>query len=181
MLEGFVVGGEGEKGAEDFLDAPARAAVSDAEAAFTRALDELKDAPSTAAAFCHEGVSFAVAGPPARTDAAEVARPVGRELHRPDHLLSAPVDQPRPLDATQRRTPEALRGERPPRARQQQRQFAANRMTDRREEADVAGRQAIAAHHEDVLDVVAGLRRGGVAVVGARGRRLHRHQQPGDR
>ncbi len=59
MLEGFVVGGEGEKGAEDFLDAPARAAVSDAEAAFTRALDELKDAPSTAAAFCHEGVSFA--------------------------------------------------------------------------------------------------------------------------
>lgn len=40
------------------LDPVARRAVEEAEAGFARAFQELKDAPSTAAAFFHEGVSF---------------------------------------------------------------------------------------------------------------------------
>jgi hypothetical protein len=58
-LESLVLGGEGEPGPETLLDAPARGAVAEAEAGFARGFAELKDAPSTSAAFRHEGVSFA--------------------------------------------------------------------------------------------------------------------------
>ena len=54
-----VLGGEDGIGPETLLDSAARRAVTEAEAGFARAFGELKDAPSTAAAFFHEGVSFA--------------------------------------------------------------------------------------------------------------------------
>ena len=53
-----VLGGEDGIDPASLLDAASRRAAEEAEADFARALEELKDAPSTAAAFFHEGVSF---------------------------------------------------------------------------------------------------------------------------
>jgi hypothetical protein len=58
-LPGVVVGGDDGLVPETLLDATARDAAGTAETAFARRLAELKDAPSAAAAFRHEGVSFA--------------------------------------------------------------------------------------------------------------------------
>jgi hypothetical protein len=53
-----VLGGEDDIDPATLLDPVARRAVEEAETGFARAFQELKDAPSTAAAFFHEGVSF---------------------------------------------------------------------------------------------------------------------------
>ena len=54
-----VVGGEDGLAPESALDADARRAIRAAEEAFHEAMDELKDAPSTVAAFRHDEVAFA--------------------------------------------------------------------------------------------------------------------------
>ncbi|HEY6546901.1 MAG TPA: hypothetical protein VI589_03310, partial [Vicinamibacteria bacterium] len=53
-----VLGGEDGIDPESLLDRAARQAVAETEAMFARTLEELKDAPSAAAAFQHEGVAF---------------------------------------------------------------------------------------------------------------------------
>lgn len=58
-LAAIALGGEGEPAPEELLDGPARAAAAEAEGAFARSLEALKAAPSTAAAFRHDGVPFA--------------------------------------------------------------------------------------------------------------------------
>ena len=58
-LKVTVVGGEDGLAPESLLDDAARRAARDAQEAFAKALGALKDAPSTVAAFRHDGVAFA--------------------------------------------------------------------------------------------------------------------------
>jgi hypothetical protein len=83
-----VLGGEGGIDPETLLDATARRAAEAAEAGFAQAFTELRHAPSAAAAFSHEGISFGDLCTPADLEAL-LLRVLPRAVRRAEGVRAA--------------------------------------------------------------------------------------------